>query len=73
MGDIVIDELKAKAMSARRAARNLARLPTDAKNKALNNIARCIQREERIILANNAEDIVDCANSCFWLLLLLPG
>ncbi|MQG00531.1 MAG: glutamate-5-semialdehyde dehydrogenase [SAR202 cluster bacterium] len=57
MGDIVIDELKAKAMSARRAARNLARLPTDAKNKALNNIARCIQREERIILASNAEDI----------------
>ena len=60
MGDIVIDELKAKAMSARRAARNLARLPTDAKNKALNNIARCIQREERIILANNAEDIEAC-------------
>ncbi|MCH2525286.1 MAG: glutamate-5-semialdehyde dehydrogenase [Dehalococcoidia bacterium] len=57
MGDIVIDELKAKAMSARRAARNLARLPTDAKNKALNNIARCIQREETIILASNAEDI----------------
>ena len=57
MGDIVIEELKAKAISARRAARNLARLPTDAKNKALNNIARCIQREERIILASNAEDI----------------
>lgn len=57
MGDIVIDELKAKAMSARRAARNLARLPTDAKNKALDNIARCIQREERTILASNAEDI----------------
>lgn len=57
MGDIVIEELKAKAISARRAARNLARLPTDAKNKALDNIARCIQREERTILASNAEDI----------------
>lgn len=57
MGDTVIEELKAKAMSARRASRNLARLPTDAKNKALHNIAKYIQREEQTILASNAEDI----------------
>lgn len=57
MGDTVIEELKAKAMSARRASRNLARLPTDVKNKALHNIARYIQREEQTILASNAEDI----------------
>ena len=57
MGDTVIEELKAKAMSARRASKNLARLPTDAKNKALHNIARYIQKEEQTILASNAEDI----------------
>ena len=57
MGDIVIDELKEKAVSARRASRNLARLPTDLKNKALYNIARYIQEKGQDILVNNAYDI----------------
>ncbi|MBT9131608.1 glutamate-5-semialdehyde dehydrogenase [candidate division NPL-UPA2 bacterium Unc8] len=45
------------AMAAREAAKGLANLSTEVKNKALINMARAIRKENKVILAENEIDI----------------
>jgi glutamate-5-semialdehyde dehydrogenase len=53
----VVDELEIKGKAARKAARKLANLRTDVKNRALLNIANGLQTRQDEILAANEKDI----------------
>ncbi|BBB89737.1 MAG TPA: glutamate-5-semialdehyde dehydrogenase [Methylomusa anaerophila] len=50
-------ELAHKGITAKAAARRLATVPTSVKNKALNNMADALERENSCIIAANAEDV----------------
>ena len=52
-----IDELTAKGLAARAAARHLARLSTGVKDRALLNIAAALKTRETEILEANRRDL----------------
>ena len=58
MSTMVVDELEAVGRAARQAARELAALPTEVKDRALRNVAEALRSHSGEVLEANA---IDCA------------
>ena len=58
MSTMVVDELEAVGTAARQAARELAALPTEVKDRALRNVAEALRSHSGEVLEANA---IDCA------------
>ena len=58
MSTMVVDELEAVGTAARQAARELAALPTEVKDRALRNVAEALRSHSSEILEANAIDCV---------------
>ena len=58
MNTMVVDELEAVGRAARQAARELAALPTEVKDRALRNVAEALRSHSGEVLEANA---IDCA------------